>query len=71
MCYHNGHELLNREETYTYDGDFLVCWLDDEPSQASGLEAEGSLAASPISEWIVTVEVNCSHAVDNTDDNRQ
>ena len=71
VCYHNGHELLNGEETYTYDGDFLVCWLDDEPSQASGLEAVGSLAASSVSEGIVTVEVNCSHAVDNTGDNRQ
>ena len=69
--YHNGHELLNGEETFTYDGDFLVCWLDDEPPQASGLEVEGNLAASPISEWIVTVEFNCSPAVDNADDNRQ
>ena len=71
VCYHNGHELLNGDETYTYDGDFLVCWLDGETSQASGMEAVGSLAASSVSEWIVTVEVNCSHAVDNTDDNRQ
>ena len=71
VCYHNGHELLNGKEIYTYDGDLLVCWLNDEPSQASGLEAVGSLAASSVSEWIVTVEVNCSHAVDNTGDNRQ
>ena len=71
VCYYNGHELLNGEETFTYDGDFLVCWLDDEPSQASGLEAVGSLAALSVSEGIVTVEVNCSHAFDNTGDNRQ
>ena len=43
MCYHNGHELLNGDETSTYDGDFFVCWLDDEP-QAAGAAAEGSLA---------------------------
>ena len=71
VCYYNGHELLSGEETYTYDGDFLICWLDDEPSQLSGLEAVGSLVASSVSEGIVTVEVNCSPVIDYTGDNRQ
>ena len=71
VCYHNGHELLNGDETSTYDGDFFVCWLDDEPPQAAGAAAEGNLAASPISEWVVTVEFNCSPAVDDEGDNRQ
>ena len=71
VCYHNGHALLNEDEISTYDGDFFVCWLDDETPQAAGIEAVSSLAASAVSEWIVTVEVNCSHALDTTDDNRQ
>ena len=71
VCYHNGHELLNGDETSTYDGDFFVCWLDDEPPQAAGVAAEGNLAASPIPEWVVTVEFNCSPAVDDEGDNRQ
>ena len=71
VCYHNGHALLNEDEIYTYDGDFFVCWLDDETPQAAGIEAVSSFAASTVSEWIVTVEVNCSRTVDTTDGNRQ
>ena len=71
VCYHNGHELLDGEETTTCDRDFFVCWLDDEPPQAGSVAAEGNSAASPISEWVVTVEYNCSPAVDNEGDNRQ
>ena len=71
MCYYNGHELLSGAETLTYDGDFLVCWVDDEPTLASEVEEVGSLAAFVVSEGIGSVEVNCSHAFDNTGDNRQ
>ena len=71
VCYYNGHELLSGVETLTYDGDFLVCWVDDEPTLASEVEEVGSLAAFVVSEGIGSVEVNCSHAFDNTGDNRQ
>ena len=71
VCYHNGQALLNEDEISPYDGDFFVCWLDDEAPQAAGMEAVSSFAASAVSKWIVPVEVNCSNAVDTTDDNRQ
>ena len=71
VCYHNGYELLDGEETTADDGDFFVCWLDDEPPQAASVGAERNSAAPPTSEWVVTVEYNCSPAVDEVGDNRQ
>ena len=55
VCYHNGHELLNGDETFTYDGDFLryfrcncvPSWsTNDEPCEGRGLSAPSAL-----SEW--------------------
>ncbi len=71
VCYHNGHELPHGDEVFTNDGDFFVCWIDDEPPQASGVVAESDSAAPPASEWLVTVEFNCSPVVDSAGDNRQ
>ena len=54
-----------------YDGDFFVCWLEDEPPQATSVGAEGNPDAPPTSGWVVTVEYNCSPAVEEGGDNRQ
>ena len=39
-CYHHGWELLRDQEATTYDGDFIVCWLDNEPKEAATASTE-------------------------------
>ena len=35
ICYHNGWELHGAEETTVRDGDFIVCWLDNNSEEST------------------------------------
>ena len=44
MCYLNGWELSNAQDSRVYDGDFIICWLDRD----SDASARTQLAEDPL-----------------------
>ena len=44
ICYHNGWELLSDEEATMHDGDFIVCWFDNDPKEST---ERGASSTSP------------------------
>ena len=57
VCYRNGHEFPHGIEIYTCDGDFFVCWLDDDPSHAAGVELTLLLCRSQSCTTLVSLTV--------------
>ena len=55
ICYHNGWELLSAEEATMHDGDFIVCWLDNNPKTST---RRGTSSDSP--PFAVTTENHLS-----------
>ena len=47
LCYLNGWELSNAQESRVHDGDYVICWLD----QDSDASAQGQLAEDPLVGW--------------------
>ena len=50
VCYRNGQELSHESEVYTCDGDFFVCWFNDDPPKAATVEIEIELGVVPTAE---------------------
>ncbi len=46
ICYRNGWELHGAEETTVRDGDFIVCWLDNNSEESTRIDI--SLDPSPV-----------------------
>ena len=44
LCYLNGWELSTAQDARVYDGDFVICWLDQDGETSSRIQlADGSL----------------------------
>ena len=69
MCYLNGWELSNAQDARVYDGDFIICWLDQDSDPSARIQlAEDPLPGLNAEAYVVSNGTeNCGpHSVADT-----